>query len=261
VAGVLDQVHRRVIEELRDLGGERWGQVAILLTEDDRHRDLEGAQCAARDERILLVQRLVETCTPAAHGVDGIGLIGVAEELRQDRTSGHTLRVVGIEVPLRFIERGESVILHGPVGVGKTFIAQALGHQACRHGHSVAFTKTSRLLADLAGGHADHTWATRLRRWAKPDLVILDDFAMRDFAPTQADDLYELLTERAGRPLVLTANRRPEDWYPRFPNPVVAESVLDRLINTAHHVHMDGRSFRPNKRPGRARDQKGAAND
>jgi DNA replication protein DnaC len=162
---------------------------------------------------------------------------------------------------LRFLERGESVILHGPVGVGKTFIAQALGHQACRHGHSVAFTKTSRLLADLAGGHADHTWATRLRRWAKPDLVILDDFAMRDFAPTQADDLYELLTERAGRPLVLTANRRPEDWYPLFPNPVIAESVLDRLINTAHHVHMDGRSFRPNNRPGRSRDQKGAASD
>jgi DNA replication protein DnaC len=162
---------------------------------------------------------------------------------------------------LRFIERGESVILHGPVGVGKTFIAQALGHQACRHGHSVAFTKTSRLLADLAGGHADHTWATRLRRWAKPALVILDDFAMRDYTPTQADDLYELLTERTGRPLVLTANRRPEDWYPLFPNPVVAESVLDRLINTAHHVHMDGRSYRPNKRPGRSRDQKGAAND
>jgi DNA replication protein DnaC len=162
---------------------------------------------------------------------------------------------------LRFIERGESVILHGPVGVGKTFIAQALGHQACRHGYSVAFTKTSRLLADLAGGHADHTWTTRLRRWAKPDLIILDDFAMRDFAPSQADDLYELLTERAGRPLVLTANRRPEDWYPLFPNPVVAESVLDRLINTAHHVHMDGRSFRPNKRPGRSRDHKGAASD
>jgi len=62
------------------------------------------------------------------------------------------------------VEAGESVILHGPVGVGKTMIAQALGHQACRRGHSALFTKTSRLLADLAGGHADRTWATRLRR-------------------------------------------------------------------------------------------------
>ena len=59
---------------------------------------------------------------------------------------------------LRFVEAGESVILHGPVGVGKTMIAQALGHAACRRGYTVAFTKTSRLLADLAGGHADRTW-------------------------------------------------------------------------------------------------------
>ena len=152
---------------------------------------------------------------------------------------------------LRFLTAGESIILHGPVGVGKTFIAQAIGHHACRHGHDVVFTKTSRLLADLAGGHADRTWNTRLRKWARPELVVLDDFAMRDFTPAQADDLYELITERTGRSLVLTSNRKPEDWYSLFPNPVVAESVLDRLINTAHHLHMDGRSYRPNNRPGR----------
>jgi DNA replication protein DnaC len=153
---------------------------------------------------------------------------------------------------LRFGDKTESVILHGPVGVGKTFVAQALGHQACRAGHTVVFAKTSRLLADLAGGHADRTWGTRLRRWARPAVLILDDFAMRDFTTAQADDLYELVTERMDRgSLILTSNRAPVDWYPLFPNPVVAESVLDRLINTAHHVLMDGRSYRPNKRPGR----------
>ncbi len=84
---------------------------------------------------------------------------------------------------LRFVDAGESVILHGPVGVGKSMIAQALGHAACRRGHSVCFAKTSRLLADLAGGHADRTWETRLRRWARPSILILDDFAIRDFTP------------------------------------------------------------------------------
>lgn len=163
---------------------------------------------------------------------------------------------------LRFLAAAESVILHGPVGVGKTFIAQAIGHHACRGGHTVAFTKVSRLLSDLAGGHADLTWGSRLRRWARPDLLILDDFAMRDFTPTQADDLYELITERGGRSLVLTSNRRPEDWYPLFPNPVVAESVLDRIINTAHHLHLDGRSYRPKQRPGQTpRRAKGGATD
>jgi len=76
---------------------------------------------------------------------------------------------------LRFVEAGESVILHGPVGVGKTHVAQALGHVACRRGYAVAFTKTSRLLADLAGGHADRSWEQRLRRWARPALLILDE--------------------------------------------------------------------------------------
>ena len=151
---------------------------------------------------------------------------------------------------LRFLDAGESVVLHGPVGVGKSMIAQALGHAACRRGHSVVFTKTSRLLADLAGGHADRSWESRLRRWARPGLVILDDFAMRDFSATQADDLYELISERAGASVVITANRAAEDWYSLFPNPVVAESILDRVVNTAHHIAMPGRSYRPNRRPG-----------
>lgn len=150
---------------------------------------------------------------------------------------------------LRFVEAGESVILHGPVGVGKTHVAQALGHLACRRGHAVAFTKTSRLLADLAGGHADRTWAQRLRRWARPGLLILDDFAMRDFTLAQADDLYELITDRVGKSAIFTANRAAPDWYSLFANPVVAESILDRVVNGAHHVCMEGRSYRPVKRP------------
>ena len=150
---------------------------------------------------------------------------------------------------LRFVEAGESVILHGPVGVGKTHVAQALGHVACRRGYSVLFTKTSRLLADLAGGHADRSWEQRLRRWARPALLILDDFAMRELTTAQADDLYELVTERRNKSLVFTANRAAEDWYSLFPNPVVAESILDRVVNRAHHLHMDGRSYRPMHRP------------
>ncbi|MGO9334281.1 MAG: IS21-like element helper ATPase IstB [Acidimicrobiales bacterium] len=151
---------------------------------------------------------------------------------------------------LGFIEHGESVVLHGPVGVGKSHIAQALGHAACRAGYSVTFTKTSRLLADLAGGHADRTWEARLKRWARPSLLILDDFAMRPFSVVQADDLYELLSERAGKSVIVTANRAASDWYSLFPNPVVAESILDRVVNRAHHVAMEGKSYRPNHRPG-----------
>lgn len=151
----------------------------------------------------------------------------------------------------RWLSAGESVILYGPVGVGKTHIAQGLGHNVIRRGSEVRFVKTSRLLADLAGGHADRTWDQRLRDYIRPVVLILDDFAMRELTATHADDLYEVVSERAalGRPLILTSNRAPADWYRLFPNPVVAESLLDRLINTSHQVLMDGPSYRPRKRP------------
>ena len=118
----------------------------------------------------------------------------------------------------------------------------------------MAFTTCSRLLAELAGGHADRSFETRVRKLARPAVLIIDDFAMREFTAAQADDLYELLTERIGRPgrsLILTSNRSPSDWYPLFPNAVVGESILDRVINTSHHLLMDGKSYRPRRRPGR----------
>ena len=145
---------------------------------------------------------------------------------------------------------------YGPVGVGKSHLAAALGHQACRRGHDVAFTTCSRLLAELAGGHADRSFAARVRKLAKIPVLICDDFAMREFTAAQADDLYELLTERVGRPgrsLILTSNRSPSDWYPLFPNPVVGESILDRVLNTSHHLLLDGKSYRPRRRPGQGR--------
>jgi DNA replication protein DnaC len=151
----------------------------------------------------------------------------------------------------RFIDAGESVILYGPVGVGKTHVAQSLGHAACRRGFSVTFVKMHRMLAELAGGHADGTWGQRLRRLTRIDLLVLDDFGLREFTPQAGDDFFELVSERHKTgSMVLTSNRVPADWYGLFPNPVIAEGVLDRLVNCAHHVLMEGRSYRPNKRPG-----------
>jgi DNA replication protein DnaC len=150
----------------------------------------------------------------------------------------------------QFIERKESVILCGPVGVGKTHLAQALGHQACRSGYNVLFIKSSRLLSDLGGGRADDTWEKRLQRYLKPNLLILDDFAMREFTKTQAEDLYELIDRRHNSSsMIVTANRAPKDWYPLFPNPVIAESALDRLVSCAHVITLTGKSYRSLLRP------------
>jgi len=90
-----------------------------------------------------------------------------------------------------FIARKESLLLVGPVGVGKTHLAQAIGHAACLQGKSVLFEKTSRLLADLGAGHLDGTWERRLRRYLAPDLLICDDFGLRAFSERQGEDLYD----------------------------------------------------------------------
>ena len=108
----------------------------------------------------------------------------------------------------------------------------------------------NRLLSDLGRGKADDTWEKRLRRYLKPELLIIDDFALKEFTKTQAEDLYELIDRRyRSGSMIVTANRSPEDWYPLFPNPVIAESALDRLINCSHIITLTGKSYRALLRP------------
>ena len=154
---------------------------------------------------------------------------------------------------LRFLERQESVLICGPVGVGKSHIAQALGFQACQAGYHVRYVKTPRLLADLGGGHADGTFQQRLRAYLAVELLILDDFGLQALTPLQSENLYQLICERYLRhSTVVVANRPPQEWYSLFSDPVLAEGALDRLVNASHHVLMDGPSYRPRKRPGAA---------
>lgn len=151
-----------------------------------------------------------------------------------------------------FVERAESVVICGPVGVGKSYVAQAIGHAACQRGYSVRYIKTSRMLGDLAGGRIAGNWEQRLYAYVSPDLLILDDFGLRDFDARNSEDLFELVCERhLKRSTVVVSNRPTQEWYGLFANPVLAEGALDRLINSSHYVLMDGRSYRARGRPGR----------
>jgi DNA replication protein DnaC len=149
-----------------------------------------------------------------------------------------------------FIEKKEHVLLYGSAGVGKSHIAQALGHQACRLGYEVLFTKAIKLFRFLLAGRADHSWEKRMKKYLVPDLLIIDDFALSGLTPTQAEDFYEIIAERHLKSsIIITSNRPPQDWIPLFPDPVMANSALDRLVHHAHHLIIEGESYRKKLSP------------
>ena len=149
-----------------------------------------------------------------------------------------------------FIEKKEHVLLYGSAGVGKSHIAQALGHQACRSGYEVLFTKAVKLFRFLLAGRADHSWEKRMKRYLTPDLLIIDDFGLSSLSPTQAEDFYEIIAERHLKSsIIITSNRPPQDWVPLFPDPVMANSALDRLVHHAHHFIIEGESYRKKLSP------------
>lgn len=149
-----------------------------------------------------------------------------------------------------FIEKREHVLLYGPAGTGKSHIAQAIGHQACRRGYDVLFTKAVKLFRFLLAGRADHSWEKRMKKYLAADLLVIDDFALCALSPTEAEDFYEIVAERHLKSsIMITSNRPPQDWIALFPDPVMANSALDRLAHHAHHLIMEGESYRKKLSP------------
>ena len=153
-------------------------------------------------------------------------------------------------VSMRFIEARAHVAIVGPVGVGKTFLAHALGHLACRHGYSVLALRTDLMLKILKHARLDQSYEPELRKLLAVDLLIVDDFGLDAMDSTESRDAYEIFTERhrAGS-MIVSSNRGPDEWLGTFADPVRAQSAIDRFTGNAYDFVIDGESYRPRQKP------------
>jgi DNA replication protein DnaC len=158
--------------------------------------------------------------------------------------------LLGELASLRFVEAHQHLLIVGPVGVGKTFIAHALGHIACRRGYSVLATSADKALKSLRQARLTNSYEPELRKLISVDLLILDDFCLDAMDQQESRDAYEILTERqrAGS-VIVTSNRGPDEWLATFADPLRAQSVIDRFVNAAYDLVIDGESYRPRLKP------------
>lgn len=144
-----------------------------------------------------------------------------------------------------FVERAEGIWILGPSGVGKSHIAQALGHEAVRRGYDVLFVRTGTMLANLYGGRADGTYDRRLLTYQRPEVLILDDFGLKPMRPPAAEDLYDVIDGRYQRAAtILTSNRAFTEWMELFDQPVLGSAAIDRLAHGTTQIVITGDSYR-----------------
>lgn len=146
---------------------------------------------------------------------------------------------------LKWVEQGRPLLLIGQTGVGKTYLAQATGLHACGQGKSVLFMTISTWLENVTLARSTGSYLKFRDRVAKPDVLILDDFGMRKFSSLEAQDLCEILEERAaGKATVITTQLPLDHWQEVLPDAVIADAILDRLKHAAIQLKITGESYR-----------------
>jgi DNA replication protein DnaC len=159
-------------------------------------------------------------------------------------------RLLGALTSLRFLEEHKHVVILGSVGVGKTFLANALGHLACAHGYGVRFVRADAMLRKLRQSRLDNSRDAEMVALTSVDLLIVDDFALEAMSKEESRDVYQLFLERTGRAsMIVTSNRDTAEWLAMFDDVLLAQSAVDRFKNAAYDFVVEGESYRPRLKP------------
>jgi len=145
----------------------------------------------------------------------------------------------------RFIDKGENIFFIGPTGTGKTHLAKAIGHAACRKSLTVEFYNFHNFFADLSKADLSNTFYKLFNKLIKADVIIIDDFGFKKLDQKASEYLYAVVDARYGsKSMILTSNRSMSDWTGIFPDPIMANALMDRLCHNAHQVIIKGESYR-----------------
>jgi len=199
---------------------------ALLVDAEWIHRDNKKVSRALKEAKLKLSQACIE---------------GLEYPAKRDLDKA----VVRQLASCKWIDEHQSVLIAGATGVGKSYLACALAHQACRKGFRVAYRRASRLFDELKLARADGTYPRLLARLAKLDVLVLDDFAVSPVSDNERRDLLEVLEDRYGtRSTIVTSQLPPAKWHDYLTDPTLADAICDRLLTNAHRIVLHGPSRR-----------------
>jgi DNA replication protein DnaC len=243
------QLNPELVDALKRL---RLGRIALSLPE---RLVLADKQEMAFDDLLLMIltdEIARRDNTASDNRATEAGLDSSMRLELWDKTAKVTFdkRMLSELVSLRFLETHRHVVVLGPVGVGKTFIAQALGHIACRHGYHVRFTRADEMLRTLKQSRFDNSRDAQMVALTSVDLLLVDDFALEPMTKEESKDVYQLFLERTGRAsMIISSNRDTAEWLAMFDDVLLAQSAVDRFKNAAYDFVIEGESYRPRLKP------------
>lgn len=215
--------------EARDLEHAEW--LALLLEHEKTLRRQKRFEARARAAKLRHAASVEDVDYRAARGLD----------------RGLFLKLAAGD----WIRARHNLLITGPCGVGKSWLACALGHRACRDDFSVAYHRLPRLFATLALARGDGRYPNMLRAIARLDLLILDDWGPEPLDADQRRDLLEIVEDRyEARSIIVTSQLPVDRWYEIIGNPTIADAILDRLVHNAYRIDLKGESLRKKKQSG-----------